>query len=122
LAISDVAGMPLDKITNDVAETLKFSGSASNSNRGLRTLRRMLKKAEEWKLIHRAPKIKLVKEHGRSLRLDEEAEKRLLIAATECKWRKRSVELFQDIVVLVRDTGMRNERELYRMRIENIDW
>src|SRR5262249_16996802 len=32
------------------------------------------------------------------------------------------VELFQDIVVLVRDTGMRNERELYRMRIENLDW
>jgi hypothetical protein len=23
---------------------------------------------------------------------------------------------------LMRDTGMRNQRELYRMRIENLDW
>jgi hypothetical protein len=37
-------------------------------------------------------------------------------------WRKRSLWLFQDIVTLMRDTGMRNERELYRMRIENLDW
>jgi integrase len=31
-------------------------------------------------------------------------------------------ELFCDIVVLMRDTGMRNKRELYRLRIENLDW
>ena len=30
--------------------------------------------------------------------------------------------LFRDIVILMRDTGMRNERELFRMRIENLDW
>jgi integrase len=36
--------------------------------------------------------------------------------------RKRSLWLSQDIVTLMRDTGMRNERELYRMRIENLDW
>jgi hypothetical protein len=30
--------------------------------------------------------------------------------------------VLQDIVILMRDTGMRNERELYRMRIENMDW
>src|SRR5215469_2898227 len=28
----------------------------------------------------------------------------------------------QAIVILMRDTGMRNERELFRMRIENLDW
>ena len=39
-----------------------------------------------------------------------------------CSWRKRSLQLFRDIVILMRDTGMRNERELYRMRIENLDW
>ena len=82
----------------------------------------MLHKAEEWKLIRHAPKLKLKKEHGRSLRLDEEMEKRLLAGAAACNWRKRSLQLFQDIVILMRDTGMRNERELYRMRIENLDW
>jgi len=47
---------------SDRAETLKFSGSPSNANCALRTLRRMLHKAEEWKLIRNAPKIKLMKE------------------------------------------------------------
>jgi integrase len=61
-------------------------------------------------------------EYGRSLRLDDEAEKKLLVGAAACNWRKRSLQLFQDIIILMRDTGMRNERELYRMRIENLDW
>jgi hypothetical protein len=36
-------------------------------------------------------------------------------------WRPRPRELFRDIVIFMRDTGMRNERELLRMRIE-LDW
>ena len=40
----------------------------------------------------------------------------------QCGWSDRSFQLFRDIVRLVRDTGMRNGRELYRMRIENLDW
>jgi len=122
LQTTTIGGMRLDQVTRDVAEMLKFSGSASNANCALRTLRRMLHKGEEWKLIRNAPKLKLKKEHGRSLRLDDEAEKKLLAGATACNWRKRSLQLFQDIVILMRDTGMRNERELYRMRIENMDW
>jgi hypothetical protein len=66
--------------------------------------------------------MKLVKEHGRHLRLDDDAEKKLLAGASTCKWRQRTRELFRDIVILMRDTGMRNQRELYRMRIENLDW
>jgi integrase len=122
LKATTVANMRLDQITSDSVERLQFSGSPSNGNCALRTLRRMLHKAVEWKLIRHAPKIKLMKEHGRCLRLDDEAEKKLLAAATACKWRNRNRELFHDIVILMRDTGMRNERELYRMRIENLDW
>jgi integrase len=122
LKATAIAGMRLDQITRDAVEVLRFSGSCSNANCGLRTLRRMLHKAEEWKLIRHAPKLKLMKEYGRSRRLDEEAEKKLLAGAVACNWRKRSLQLFRDIVILMRDTGMRNERELYRMRIENLDW
>ena len=122
LRTTTIVGMRLDQITSDVAETLRFSGSSSNANCALRTLRRMLHKAEDWKLIRQAPKLKLMKEYGRSLRLDDEAEKKLLAGAAACNWRKCSLQLFQDIIVLMRDTGMRNERELYRMRIENLDW
>ncbi len=73
-----VAEMRVDQITGDCAEQLKFPGSAANANCALRTLRRMLHKAEEWKMTGHAPKIKMMKEHGRSLRLDNKAEKKLL--------------------------------------------
>src|SRR5439155_3488952 len=73
-----VANTQLSEITGDCAERLKFPGSSANVNCALRTLRRMLHKAEEWKLISRGPKIKLLKEHGRSLTLDDAAERKLL--------------------------------------------
>jgi integrase len=82
----------------------------------------MLGKAGEWKLIARAPKIKLMKEHGRDVILDADAEEKLVQARLRCKGRARTRELFRDIVALMRDTGMRNERELFQIRIENLDW
>ena len=122
LKTTSILQLRLDAIDNDVSEQLSFSGSASNTNCALRTLRRLLHKAEDWKLIRRAPKIKLLPEKERSLRLDDEAERKLLAGAAECNWRPRILELFRDVVILVRDTGMRNEKELYHVRIENIDW
>ena len=122
LKATPVAEIRVNEITGDCAEQLKFPGSAANANCALRTLRRMLHKAEEWKMIGHAPRIKMMKEHGRHLRLDDEAEKKLLAGASVCNWRQRTRELFRDIVILMRDTGMRNQRELYRMRIEHLDW
>ncbi len=121
LRATAVVNMRVDEITSDCVDKLAFPGSSANANCALRTLRRMFHKAEEWKLISRAPKIKLMKEHGRSLRLDDDAERKLLVAAAGCKWRKRTSDLFHDIIILMRDTGMRNQRELYRIRIENLD-
>lgn len=69
-----------------------------------------------------SPKIKLLPERERSLRLDDEAERKLLSAAEQCNWQPKTLQLFRDVVILVRDTGMRNEKELYKIRIENIDW
>ena len=63
-----------------------------------------------------------MKEYGRHLRLDDEAERKLIAGASACNWRPRTRDLFRDILILMRDTGMRNERELLRMRIENLDW
>jgi len=122
LSATRLAGMRLDQITAEVADRIAFPGSPSYGNCALRTLRRMLHQAEERKLIRKAPKLKLAKEFEREPRLDEEAERRLLEAAANCGWTASSLMLFEDIVKLMRDTGMRNRRELYRMRIENIDW
>ena len=118
--------MRLDQITAEDVDKISFAGAAANINCALRTLRRMLHKAEEWKLVHAAAKIKLLKEYGRTLRLDDEAEQKLLAAADQLietgDWTPKLKLFFSDIIMLLRDTGMRNERELYRMRIENINW
>ena len=113
LEATSIAGMRLDRITADEAEALRFSGSASNGNNALRTLRRMLSKAKDWKLIREVPEFKLFKEEGRALRLDDLAESKLLPVAEQP---------LKDVIVLMRETGMRNARELYRLRVENIDW
>jgi len=122
LATTKIVGMRLDHITKDDVEGLSLSGSASNANCALRTLRRMLHKAEEWNLIARVPRFKLLTEHGRRLRLDDNAEQKLLVAAKACNWAPGTFDLFRDIIILARDTGMRNQRELYRIRMENLDW
>jgi hypothetical protein len=93
-----------DQITGDRPEQLKFPASAANANCALRTLRRMLHKAEA--------KIKTMKEHGRHLRPDEEAERKLMTGALACKWRPRTRELFRDIVILMRDTYEERKRTL----------
>jgi hypothetical protein len=77
LKSTSMAVLKVDQITVDCAEQFKFPGSAANANCALRTLRRMLHKAEEWKMIGHAPKIKMMKEHGRHLRLDDGAENKL---------------------------------------------
>jgi integrase len=122
LSTTKILGARLDRISKDDAETLNFNGLAANTNFALRALRRMLHKAEEWNLITKVPKLKLLKEHGRRLRLDEDVEQKLIAATKSLGWRRRSFDLFRDVVILARDTGMRNGRELYRMRIENVDW
>jgi hypothetical protein len=58
LKATSVAVVRINQITGDCAEQLTFPASAANGNCALRTLRRMLHKAEEWKVISHAPKIK----------------------------------------------------------------
>ena len=51
LADTDVASMRLDAISQDDTGVLRFPGGPSNHNNALRTLRRMLGKAEEWRVL-----------------------------------------------------------------------
>jgi hypothetical protein len=123
LSATNIKDARLGRSLSEKADKLRFPRSGSNANCALRTLRRMLHKAEDWDLIAKAPKIKLAKERERGLLLDEHSEPKLLAGAAACGWRGgRSLELFTDVVVLARDTGMRDERELYAMRIEHVDW
>jgi hypothetical protein len=93
LSTTRIVDVQLGRITKDDVERLTFSGSAANANCALRTLHRMLHKAEEWNLIGRVLKFKLLREHGRSLRLDDEAEQKLLVGAKACGWRLEAMYL-----------------------------
>jgi integrase len=123
---TSIVGMRMDRITAEDVDALPLPGGPYNINCALKTLRRMFHKAEEWGLIAKVPKLKLLKELGRTLRLDQEAELKLLATADSLLergiWTRRMHATFRDVVVLVRDTGMRNKKELFRARIEDIDW
>jgi integrase len=122
LSAMDITKIRLDLISQEMVGALKIAGSASNINNVRRTMSRLLHKAEEWHLIRRAPRIKLKEEIGRKLQLDELAEEKLLAASADCGWKPEKVEMFGDILILMRDGGFRNEKELYPLRIEDLDW
>ncbi len=71
-------GMNLDRITTEELDSLALAGSPSYVNQALRTLRRLLGKAVEWKVIAVAPAVRLMKEVGRELTIDPETEAKLL--------------------------------------------
>ncbi|MBZ5648674.1 MAG: site-specific integrase [Acidobacteriia bacterium] len=109
---TQVAGMHLDKITTDETSELRLGHSPANANNALRTLRRMLGKAAEWGLIRTAPRITLMKEHGRSTLIDRATETKLLAVAEQP---------LKDVLFILLDTGMR-PAEVFRMRWEHVSW
>jgi hypothetical protein len=93
---TNIPGMRIDHITTEDVNALSFSGSAYNVNCALKTLRRMLHLAQEWGLIGKVPKFKLAKEIGRSLLLDEEAERKILPFCGPCCGRSSYCSVTQE--------------------------
>ena len=109
---TSIAQMRLDAISKDTAEVLRFPGSSANGNRALRTLRRMLGKAEEWGFISRPPRIRLLKEQGREAVISPEMEARIL---------KVAPQPLRDVIVMILDSGMRPQ-DVFRTRWEHVNW
>ncbi len=109
----EISSMLVSHISEDAISLLRFSGGNSNANNALRTLRRIFGKCVSWGYIPRVPKAKLKKELRREKLLDDVAEAKLMPFLRQP---------LKDILVIVRDTGMRNISEVCRMRIEHIDW
>ena len=61
---TSIVKMRMDQITTEDINALKFPGSAYNVNCALKTLRRMLHLAQDWDLIVKVPKLKLIKKWG----------------------------------------------------------
>lgn len=69
---TDLLNVRLDQISSEMVDRIALSGAPSYVNQALRTLRRLLGKAEEAKLIAKAPRIKLAEERQRETMIDEE--------------------------------------------------
>ena len=109
----EISSMLVSHVSEDAISLLRFPGGNSNANNALRTLRRIFGKCVSWGYIPRVPKAKLKKEMRREKLLDDVAEAKLMPFLRQP---------LKDILVIVRDTGMRNVSEVCRMRIEHIDW
>ena len=130
LETTTMVGRRLDHIESDHVSALVVGSSPANTNNALRTLRRMLKRAQEWKLIQVAPKVQLVEEQGREIMLEPWMEAKLL-AVTEIartptsKHAPKSVNYgwqpFRDVLLIMLDTGMR-PAEVFRMEWEHVKW
>jgi integrase len=105
-------GMTLDRINAEEVDQLQLSGSPSYVNQALRTLRRVLGKAVEWKVLMAAPKIRLAEEPERRQALDPDSE-RLLLAVGK--------QPLNDVLMIIQDAGLRPS-EVCRIRIENIEF
>jgi len=112
LVKAPISKMRIGHVTTDEAEVLRFDHSPANANCAFRTLRRMLGKAAEWGLIGSAPRIKLLKEEGRSTIIDAESAVKLLAVAKQP---------LRDVAMIVLDCGMRPS-EVFEARWENVDW
>ncbi len=137
LSSTRLAAVQMSRIASDTVETTRFRRifelegtkrtgecSAQYTNQALRTLRRMFSKAQEWGLIAKAPRIRLLKVYGRDTLIDPATERLLLQNLAEPVKSRRVREhrdRLRDFLVIAQDSGMRPE-EILRMRIEHIDW
>jgi hypothetical protein len=95
---TQLMGMTLDRITTEEVDGLLLSGSPSYVNQALRTLRRLLGKAVEWKVIANAPRIRLLAEPERQQVLDPESEAKLVAVGKQP---------LNDVLIIIQDAGMR---------------
>jgi integrase len=107
-----LSGMRMAQITADDVGTTKFHESPHSRNCAIRTLRLMLGKARDWKVLREVPRIKTVKVFLRDRMVTVEDEKRLLAA---CK------RPLKDVLTIMLDSGLRNG-EVIRMRWKTINW
>ena len=125
-----MAGRRVDHIERDDISALAVGSSPANTNNALRTLRRMLKRGQEWGLIHTVPKIRLVEEPGREIMLEPWMEANLLAVmeierTPSSKHSPQSANYgwqpLRDVLLIMLDTGMR-PAEVFRMEWEHVKW
>jgi integrase len=125
-----LASRRIDHIESDHISALAVGSSPANTNNALRTLRRILKQAQEWGLIQTAPKVRLVEEQSRETLLEPWMEAKLLAVTAvgrtpTGKHAPRSANYgwqpLRDVLLIMLDTGMRPS-EVFRVEWEHVKW
>lgn len=109
---SNLADLPITRITTSVVSAIAFPHSPSTGNNALRTLSRTLSLCVEWGLLRAAPRIHLFREYGREMLFTPEFEQRLLAKATQP---------LRDVFILMMNTGVRPQ-EAFRLTWDDILW
>jgi len=102
-----------EQIAEYASERQRDGLQISSINSCLRCLRRVLKLAEEWNVLQKAPKVKFLGgEHQRE---------RVISTQEEAMYLNAAAPLLHDVSAVLFDTGMRPE-ECHRLRWEHIAW
>jgi integrase len=117
-AYTPLASLTLDKITTeriaDFASHRQAEGmKVATVNASLRILRRVLRVAEEWGELERAPKVRMLS--GESHR------ERVITPEEEARYLASANSLLSEIATVLVDTGLRPE-ECYRLLWDSITW
>ncbi|WP_260738217.1 tyrosine-type recombinase/integrase [Tunturiibacter lichenicola] len=138
LSMTILAQMPIDQITAEQIDIMKFRRpvidrrtrketgeltgcSRAYTNQALRTLKVMLGKAREWKVLTEQTSFTIPEAPGRKLLINDTAElaleRELGNSSSRSKMRYRAWL----ITMIMQDTGMRPS-EVFEIRLENLLW
>lgn len=138
LSFSLLASMPIDHITAETIDVIKFrrpvidrktgedTGTIINcsrayTNQALRTLKVMLGKAREWKVMKERTSFTIPEAPGRDVLIDDAAETALERELGNSPGRSKVRYRSWLITMIMQDTGMRPS-EVFEMRLENLRW
>jgi integrase len=117
-AYTPLAGLTLDAITTeriaDFASHRQAEGmKVATANASLRILRRVLRVAEEWGELERAPRVRMLS--------GETHRERVVSLEEEARYLASANSLLSEIAIVLVDTGLRLE-ECYRLLWDSITW
>jgi integrase len=136
LSFSLLASMPIDHITAETIDVIKFRRpvidrktgedtgttigcSRAYTNQALRTLKVMLGKAREWKVLRERTSFTIPETPGRDVLIDDAAETAIERELGKSPTRSTARYRAWLVTMIMQDTGMRPS-EVFEMRLENL--
>ena len=114
LAESPLAEIGAERVDGFIAwrQAQRSGTSLSALNGELRTLRRLLYLAEEWKVVDRAPKVHELPGEARR--------ERVVTFAEEARYLRAASATLRQVAILAVDTGLRPNSELFRLEWRHV--